>query len=117
MAEHNELGKQGEALALEYLLNNGFKILETNYRYQKAEIDIIARKDNTLIIAEVKLRSKLIYGKPQEAVNSVKQAHLVKAANAYLEENDLDLEVRFDIISISLKPKFKLEHIKEAFYP
>ena len=57
MAEHNELGKKGEKLAIDFLLKNGYKILETNYRFLKAEVDIIAQKDEVLAVVEVKTRS------------------------------------------------------------
>jgi putative endonuclease len=57
MAAHNELGKKGEQLAIDFLIKNEYKILEKNYRYLKAEVDIIAQKENTLVVVEVKTRS------------------------------------------------------------
>ena len=117
MAEHNELGKLGEELAAEYLLKNGYVILETNWVFQKAEIDILAQKENTLAVVEVKTRSSIEFGLPQDFVKPKKIQLLVKAVNAYVTENDLDLEVRFDIIAISKKgQEFVIEHLTDAFF-
>ena len=117
MAEHNELGKLGEELAAEYLLKNGYVILETNWVFQKAEIDILAQKENTLAVVEVKTRSSIEFGLPQDFVKSKKIQLLVKAVNAYVTENDLDQEVRFDIIAISRKgQEFVIEHLTDAFF-
>ena len=68
MAEHNELGKLGEELAVDFLQKNGYEILETNWVFQKAEIDIIAQKDNILVAVEVKTRSSIDFGLPQDFV-------------------------------------------------
>src|SRR6187431_1138077 len=100
MAEHNELGKFGEELAVEFLQKNGYDILETNWTFQKAEIDIIAQKENILVVAEVKTRSSIEFGLPQDFVKPKKIQLLVKAVNEYVISNDLDVEVRFDIIAI-----------------
>lgn len=117
MAQHNELGKLGEELAVDYLLKDGYDILETNWVYQKAEIDIIALKDNILAIVEVKTRSSADFGLPQDFVKPKKIQLLVKAVNEYIISNDLDLETRFDIISIlKNKDEFVIEHLKEAFF-
>lgn len=117
MADHNELGKLGEDLAVDYLIKHNFEILETNWEYQKAEIDIIAKKDSTLAIVEVKTRSNIDFGLPQDAVNSKKIKQLVKAVNEYVVLNDLEVEVRFDIIAIYKKDTvFNIEHIEDAFY-
>lgn len=117
MAQHNELGKKGEELAVEFLENNGFTILETNWTFQKAEVDIIARIEDTLAIIEVKTRSSLEFGLPQDAVNSKKIKLLTKAVDNYVVENNLDLNVRFDIIAIHKEGKsFVIEHLMDAFY-
>lgn len=117
MADHNELGKIGEELAVDYLIKDGYDILETNWVFQKAEIDIIALKDNILAIVEVKTRSSADFGLPQEFVKPKKIQLLVKAVNEYIISNDLDLEARFDIISIlKNKDEFVIEHLKEAFF-
>ena len=117
MAEHNELGKLGEELAVDFLQKNGYDILETNWVFQKAEIDIIAQKENILAIVEVKTRSTIDFGLPQDFVKPKKIKLLVKAVNEYVISNDLDVEVRFDIIAIHKEGKnYKIEHIDDAFY-
>jgi putative endonuclease len=117
MAEHNELGKLGEELAVAYLQKNGYAILETNWVFQKAEIDILAQKDNILAVVEVKTRSSIDFGLPQDFVKPKKIQLLVKAVNGYVTENDLDFEVRFDIIAINKKgQEFVIEHLTDAFY-
>ncbi|MCD0474333.1 YraN family protein [Flavobacterium sp. EDS] len=117
MAEHNELGKKGEDLAVEYLQQNGYKILDRNWTFQKAEIDIIATKENTMAIVEVKTRSSLDFGLPQDFVNPKKIQLLVKAVNAYINDREIDFEIRFDIIAIHKnKESFVIEHLIDAFY-
>lgn len=117
MAEHNELGKLGEELAVDFLQKNGYDILETNWVFQKAEIDIIAQKDNTLVAVEVKTRTSIDFGLPQDFVKPKKIQLLVKAINEYVVSNDLDVEVQFDIIAINKEEKdFNIEHIKNAFF-
>lgn len=117
MAEHNELGKKGEELAVAHLEQKGYVILETNYTFQKAEIDIIAQKNNVLVIVEVKTRASDVFGLPQEFVKPSKIKLLVKAANEYVEQNNSNLEVRFDIISVlKTKNKYTIEHFIDAFY-
>jgi putative endonuclease len=117
MAEHNELGKFGEELAVEFLQQNGYDILETNWTFQKAEIDIIAQKDSTLAVIEVKTRSSIDFGLPQDFVKPKKIQLLVKAVNEYIVSNDLDVDVRFDIIAIYKEDNtYKIEHFEDAFY-
>ena len=118
MAHHNELGKLGEKLAAVYLLKNGYEILAQNYYFDKAEIDIIAKKgEDTLVVVEVKTRNSDFFGDPQEFVTPSKIKLLVKAANEYVISNDLDMEVRFDIIAvIKNKTIEKMEHFENAFY-
>ena len=117
MAEHNDLGKLGEELAVEFLRKNGYEILETNWTFQKAEIDIIAKKENILAIVEVKTRSSIEFGLPQDFVKPKKIQLLVKAVDAYVIEKDLDIDVRFDIIAIHKEGKsFVMDHLIDAFY-
>ena len=117
MADHNDLGKLGEELAVDFLQQNGYEILETNWVFQKAEIDIIAQKGTILAVVEVKTRSSIEFGLPQDFVKPKKIQLLVKAINEYVIANDLDVEVRFDIIAIHKDVKeFSIEHIEEAFY-
>ncbi len=117
MSESYNLGQKGEIIAKDYLLKLGYKILETNWRFGKEEIDIIALDDDQLVIVEVKTRSSDFFGGPEEFVSRAKQKHLIKAANAYMDNNALENEVRLDIIAITYKAELKIEHIKEAFYP
>ncbi|MGV9002414.1 YraN family protein [Flavobacterium sp.] len=117
MAEHNELGKLGEEMAVAFLQKNGYTVLETNWTFQKAEIDIIVQKDNVLAIVEVKTRSSIDFGLPQDFVKPKKIQLLVKAVNEYVLKNDLDLNVRFDIIAIHKENSiYKIEHLQDAFY-
>lgn len=117
MATHNDFGKIAEDLAADYLVKNGCKILVRNFRYQKAEIDIIAEKDNFIIIVEVKARSTNFFILPQEAVTKGKIKLIVSAANHFMEEYNKNQEVRFDIISVlpDEKGKLTIEHIPDAF--
>jgi len=118
MAEHNELGKSGEDHASEYLAAKGYSILERNWRHKNDEIDIIAMKSGILIFAEVKTRSSLYFGEPQLFVTKKKQKLTIRAANAYIHAHNLDLEARFDIISVLIaNGKVSISHIEDAYYP
>lgn len=117
MANHNELGKKGEQLAINFLEEKNYKIIERNYRFNKAEVDIIAQKEDVLAIIEVKTRSTKAFGNPQDFVKPKQIQRLVKAVDEYVTVNGLDLDVRFDIIAIVKENKqFKIEHLKDAFY-
>lgn len=117
MAEHNELGKKGEQLAADFLIENGYEILDRNWIFQKAEIDIIALKEDVLAIIEVKTRSSLDFGSPEEFVKQKKIQLLLKAVNAYINDREMDFEVRFDIIAIHKNGEsFAIEHLTNAFY-
>ncbi|MBS9774973.1 MAG: YraN family protein [Tenacibaculum sp.] len=116
MAEHNELGKKGEKLAIEYLIKSGYTILTKNYFFQKAEVDIIAKKDNILAVIEVKTRSSTYFGNPEEFVDNKKIKLLVSAIDNFINENDLNVDVRFDIIAITKQQNsFEIKHLKDAF--
>ncbi|WP_431611313.1 YraN family protein [Chryseobacterium sp. 'Rf worker isolate 10'] len=117
MAHHNDFGKIAEDMAVDYLQKNGYKILVRNFRFQKAEIDIIAEKDNVIIVVEVKARSTDFFILPQEAVTKTKIKSIVSAANHYLEEFNKENEVRFDIISVlpDENKNLIIDHIKDAF--
>jgi putative endonuclease len=118
MAEHNDLGKKGEEIALQHLKKNQYRILETNWRYGKDEIDIIAKQQDELVIVEVKTRSANYIVEPEFAVTKKKQGFLIRAANAYIDKKEVEIECRFDIISIIIySDKTHLEHIEDAFYP
>ncbi|MFK7810536.1 MAG: YraN family protein [Saprospiraceae bacterium] len=119
MAKHNELGNQGETIAKQLLVDKGHTILETNYTYKRAEIDLISRFDNTLIFTEVKTRSSDFFGAPELAVSDKKQSLIIRAAQAYLFENDYDDEIRFDVISIVIRNEHNvsIKHFEDAFFP
>lgn len=117
MADHNELGKKGEELAVAHLEQNGYLILETNYIFQKAEIDIIAQNNEYVIVVEVKTRTTDVFGLPQEFVKPSKIKLLVKAINEYVEQNQIEKEIRFDIVSVLKQKKgFVVEHLEDAFF-
>ena len=116
MAQHNELGKRGEEIAVAHLLKNGYEIVARNFRYQKAEVDIIARKDGVLAVVEVKTRSTPDFGDPQNFVKQKQIQSLVKAIDHFVNEHNLDVEVRFDIIAIiQNKAGTRIEHVEDAF--
>jgi putative endonuclease len=118
MAEHNETGLAGEVLAANYLRNKGYTVLETNWRFKNLEADIIATIDGTMIVAEVKTRKSNFFGEPESFVSRQKQRNLIKAANEYIQRKELNLEVRFDIISVILNSRGSaVNHIEAAFYP
>ena len=116
MIEPHELGKLGEELAVNYLIDNGYQILERNWRSGHKEIDIIALKDGVLAIVEVKTRKSDDYGEPEIAVGITKQRMLIWAADAYVRYKNLNVDVRFDIISIVISDtEPEIEHIEDAF--
>ena len=118
MADHNDFGKLAEELAESFLVEKNYKILAKNYRYLKAEIDIIAQFENQIVIVEVKARATDAFMLPQEAINKKKIRLIVSAANEFLETNNIEFETRFDVISVLPNEKGKLEitHIENAFY-
>jgi len=117
MAHHNELGEIGEQLAADYLSRKGYVILERNFVYDRAELDIIAQKDRTIVVVEVKTRNSAFFGDPQDFVTNGKIKLMVKATNEYIISNNIELEVRFDIIAV-LKNKTieQIDHFENAFY-
>lgn len=118
MAQHNELGKTGEAIAAEYLEKKGFEILERNWQYNHKEIDLIALHDNYLVIIEVKTRTTDGWENPKEAITNGKIKFIVEATEAYINETDIDNEVRFDVVTlIPDGENWTIEHIDEAFHP
>ncbi|MDP9957622.1 putative endonuclease [Epilithonimonas hungarica] len=117
MADHNDFGKIAEDLAVDFLVKNHYKILARNFRYLKAEVDIIAEFKNQIVIVEVKARNTDAFLEPQEAVNKKKIKLLISAANYFIEENNIDKEVRFDIISVlpNKQKTLEIHHIIDAF--
>jgi putative endonuclease len=118
MADHNDLGKQGEKLAYAFLRKKGYEMLATSFRYEKAEIDIICRKDKTIVFVEVKTRSSEEHGLPEEAVDTKKQDKIVRAAERFIQVHDMLGDVRFDVVSVVVDgKKNKVTHIRDAFFP
>lgn len=118
MAQHNLLGKSGEELASEFLISRGYIVRDVNWTSGKYELDIVAYKDNILVVVEVKTRGSSDFAYPEEAVTEKKIRNIVRATEAYIMTHDLNMDVRFDIISIIGKePPFEIEHIEDAFLP
>ncbi len=119
MAEHNELGKRGETIALQFLREKQYHILETNWRYKKAELDIIAKEKETLVFVEVKTRSSDFFAPPEAAVTPKKEQLMSAAAIAYMRKTGHEWAIRFDIIAIVIKgiDRCEIQHIEDAFFP
>jgi len=118
MAEHNVLGKEGEAAAVAYLQEKGYRILHTNWRQGSYELDIVAQTSDELVIIEVKTRSVGSMMNPEDAVTNQKIRNIVAATDFYVKYFNIDLPARFDIISIiGNSPNFAIDHIEDAFYP
>ena len=116
MAQHNETGKQGELEAARYLREKGYEVVAQNYRYQHAEIDIIGKKGKLLIFAEVKTRTNLSYGNPEEFVSYAKAKLIMKAAEHYIFAHGWMYDVRFDIIAVTVVgAEWQVKHIEDAF--
>ena len=114
---HN-FGLEGEKIAKKHLLAKGYSILQQNWRFKKYEIDIIASYNDLIIIVEVKARSTGDFGEPELAVTKKKQGFLVSAAHEYLVSNNIDLECRFDIVSVlQINNSITVKHLEAAFYP
>ncbi|UEG53945.1 YraN family protein [Mucilaginibacter daejeonensis] len=118
-ALHHELGRRGEALAKAHLEAAGYEILDQNWTFGKAEVDIIAYKHQTIIFTEVKTRTGNGFGEPEDFVDERKQRLLDAAANEYIYLMNHQGEVRFDIVAILFKPSgaYTLKHIEDAFWP
>ena len=118
MAEHNETGKQGQQIAAEFLASKGFVIMERNWRFKKNEVDIIARDGEEIVFVEVKTRHENYLVEPELTVSKKQQRSIITSANQYIITRDIDLEARFDIVSIVLSSQGeKVLHIDGAFYP
>jgi len=115
---HLQLGQDGEALAVKHLRNKGLTILDRNYRFGRGELDIICKDHQFLVVVEVKTRSSNINGEPYISVSRKKQRQIIQVTNRFIQSRDIDLEVRFDIISVILNSSLsRLEHIENAFTP
>ena len=113
-----EFGDQGESIACNFLLENGYKIVKRNYRFGKGEIDVIATKDKLIIFLEVKTRNNQNFGPAELAVTKGKQNQVRKIAESFLYENNFtDYDCRIDVIAINYqgRDKYNLNHIINAF--
>ena len=119
MAWHNDLGHLGEDMAVEYLQQNGYCVLERNWKNKgRKEIDIIAIKNDVVVFVEVKTRRQGSATTPISAVDGRKQHRICLAADSYLKTHRIDFDYRFDIICIVYNEKAsRLEHIEDAFRP
>lgn len=118
MAQHNNLGAWGEEIARDYLIGNGYAILDQNTRVGHKEIDIIAVKDTRIVFVEVKTRSTDFLD-PADAVDSKKIARIAKAADRFIQTHNIRHEPQFDIITIIGTPdtSHQLTHYSDAFFP
>jgi putative endonuclease len=111
-----KIGEKGEIIAQDYLSRNGFEILHTNWRFGYKELDIVATKDSCLHIIEVKTRTSQFWENPKDAVVRRKQKNIIDAADAYISKFNINMETKFDVISIILDgEKQEIEYIPEAF--
>ena len=119
MAEHNDLGKWGEDVALAYLLDQGYRLLDRNWHQGHRDLDLIMQQDDTLVIVEVRTRRRNLFMDPEQTVDTPKMLSLSKAANAYIRLHRISLNIRFDIVAITGTPSsdFTINHIEDAFYP
>src|SRR5690625_575657 len=117
MPKHHELREIGEEMAVDYLCHKGYVILEPNYRFDRADVNIIGKDKDQIVIVEVKTRATDCFGDPQEFVTPGKIKQLVKVADHYLTSKEIDKETRFDIVAILVNKKEKsIEHFIDAFY-
>ena len=118
MAVWHDLGKRGEQITVDWLQLQGYCILERNWRYHRAEVDIIAKKGDLLVFVEVKTRRSEQYGSPSDFVGHRKQRFMASAASAYVADLDFSGEIRFDVASVLFSGKdFHLEYLADAFFP
>jgi putative endonuclease len=114
MSDKIKTGNHGEKLAAEYLQKKGFEVVVRNYRFKKAEIDLIVKRENWMIFVEVKTRSSTAFGEPEEFVDELKGNRIFDAAEEYIYSNDWRGHVRFDIISVKLGNEVVIEHFEDA---
>lgn len=118
MSRHNELGEWGEQIAREYLVSQGYTVLDKNTHIGHKEIDVVAIKGIRMIFVEVKTRTSGIED-AVEAVDSKKVRRIVRAADVFMQQYSAPYEYQFDIIAIAVKPDgtYDLEHLSDAFFP
>ncbi len=121
MVKHIEIGNRGEDLAVKFLISKGFKILERNWRDRKAEIDIIAKDEHGLVFVEVKTRTSANFGEPEAFVSAKQEELIFDAAQSYMEQENYEWEIRFDIVAILVKEhtewkNYDIKHFKDVFH-
>ena len=118
MKSNKEIGQIGEDAAVLFLEQLGYNILERNWRFSRAEIDIIAKDHDILVFVEVKTRSYNYYGEPEDFINERKEHLLSDAASQYMNLIKYDWEIRFDIISILIlkNQELQIKHFKDAWF-
>lgn len=114
-----EFGDIGEQLSCDYLASRGYSILDRNWHFHKKELDIVTKKDDFLVFVEVKSRQDTCLEDPTKAITKQKKRFLISAANAWIEDHDIDLEVRFDVITVLIDKHGAptLKHYKSAIIP
>lgn len=114
--QNRQLGQNGEEIAEKFLIKQGYKILERNRHFSRyCEIDIIALDKDTLVFVEVKTRKSEICGHPLEAITQIKYKNIRTGLSLYLQENSNYKKFRIDVISVLLKPKLEIKHLKNIY--
>ena len=118
MAESHELGKMAEEFAVKFLISKGYRIMERNWRHGHLELDIVCTEGKFLIIVEVKARHRSIFPHPEDVFTPMQERRIIHATEAYIFQNNINMQVRFDLIGIVFqKSGFEIEHIEDAFFP
>ncbi|WP_291860392.1 YraN family protein [Marinilabilia sp.] len=120
MAQHNKLGQKGEDKAASYLLDKGYRLAARNFRYDHKEVDIIAWDKEELVVVEVRTRDSAYHEHPRNSLTPAKIKAIAYAAEAYILQNELDCNTRFDLVCwIPHKDdnRWEIEHIEDAFHP
>lgn len=119
MAQHNDTGRAGEELAAQFLEQQGIQVLHRNWRFGRAEVDIVALDSPILVLVEVKARSSDHFGRPEEFVSVKKQRFLAEAASRYMEMYGHDWEIRFDVVAVLFRTGTapEITHFRDAFFP
>lgn len=109
-------GRRGEDIATDYLRQKGFMLVARNFRYRRAEVDLVLQKDKLLVFVEVKTRRDVAFGFPETFVSPEQAELVVAAADHYVREHNWEGLIRFDIIAITLEPELEVKHFEDAFY-
>ena len=118
MADHNELGRKGEEAAVKYLVSKGHRIVAQNWRFHGYEVDIISEDGAYIVFVEVKTRTSVLWGNPEDFVGKQRMRRMIQAAGIYLKANAIDKPARFDVVALVWNSKgMDIEHIEDAFLP